>query len=51
MDSPPGSSIMEFSRQEFWSGLPLPTPVDLSDPGVEPMSPASVVGEMLVGKI
>ena len=30
---------MEFSRQEHWSGLPFPSPVDLSDPGIEPGSP------------
>ena len=27
---------MEFSRQEYWSGLPFPPPGDLSDPGIEP---------------
>ena len=32
---------MEFSRHEFWSGLPFPFPVDLPDPGVEPSSPVS----------
>ena len=32
---------MEFSRQEYWSGLPFPTPGDLSHPGIEPMSVAS----------
>ena len=31
---------MEFSRQEYWSGLPLPTREDLPDPVIEPMSPA-----------
>ena len=31
---------MEFSRQEFWSGLPFPTPGDLPDTGIEPGSPA-----------
>ena len=31
---------MEFSRQESWSGLPFPSPEDLSDPGIEPGSPA-----------
>ena len=31
---------MGFSRQEYWSGLPLPSPGDLPDPGVEPKSPA-----------
>ena len=29
-----------FSRQEYWSGLPFPSPGDLSDPGIEPWSPA-----------
>ena len=29
---------MEFSRQEYWSGLPFPSPGDLSDPGLEPGS-------------
>ena len=31
---------MGFSRQEYWSGLPFPSPRDLSDPGIEPRSPA-----------
>ena len=31
---------MEFSRQEYWSGLPFPSPGDLADPGIEPWSPA-----------
>ena len=31
---------MGFSRQECWSGLPLPSPGDLPDPGIEPGSPA-----------
>ena len=29
---------MEFSRQEYWSGLPFPSPGDLPDPGIEPGS-------------
>ena len=29
---------MEFSRQEYWSGLPFPTPGDLSDSGIEPVT-------------
>ena len=29
---------MEFSRQEYWRGLPLPSPGDLRDPGTEPSS-------------
>ena len=31
---------MGFSSQEYWSGLPFPSPGDLSDPGIEPRSPA-----------
>ena len=27
---------MEFFRQEYWSGLPFPSPGDLPDPGIEP---------------
>ena len=30
---------MEFSRQEYWSGLPFPSPGDLPNPGIEPGSP------------
>ena len=29
---------MGFSRQEYWSGLPFPSPGDLPDPGIEPTS-------------
>ena len=29
----------EFSRQEYWSGLPFPSPGDLLDPGIEPRTP------------
>ena len=36
--SPPGSSVHEVSRQEFWSGVPFPPPGDLPDPGIEPES-------------
>ena len=32
---------MEFSRQEYWSGLPFPSPGDLSNPGIELASHAS----------
>ena len=35
-----GSSSMGFSRQEFWSGLPFPSPGDLPDSGIKPGSPA-----------
>ena len=33
--------FMGFSRQEYWSGFPCPSPEDLSDPGIEPLSLAS----------
>ena len=31
---------MGFSRQEYWSGLPFPSPGDLPKPGIKPRSPA-----------
>ena len=33
-----------FFRQEYWSGLPFPSPGDLPDPGTEPVSPVLVGG-------
>ena len=36
----PAPLSMEFSRQEYWSGQPFPSPGDLPDPGIEPGSPA-----------
>ena len=35
-----GPLSMEFSRQEYWTGLPFPPLGDLLDPGIQPMSPA-----------
>ena len=35
---------MRLPRQEYWNGLPFPTPEDLSDPEIEPMSPALTGG-------
>ena len=32
---------MGFSRQEYWSGLPFPSPEELPNPGIRPWSPAS----------
>ena len=32
---------MGFPRQEYWSGLPFPSPRDLPDPGIKPMSLSS----------
>ena len=34
------SLSMGFSRQEYWSGLPFPSPGDLPDPGIKPRSPS-----------
>ena len=36
--SPPGSYVHEFPRQEYWSGLLIPSPGDLLNPGIEPVS-------------
>ena len=41
--------FMEFSRQEYWSGLPFPSPGDLSDPGIEPGSPTLQADALLTG--
>ena len=38
---------MEFSRKEFWSGLPFPFPGDLPNPGIEPRSPALPADSLL----
>ena len=38
---------MGFSRQEYWSGLPFPSPGDLPDPGIEPRSPALQTDSLL----
>ena len=37
--SPTGSSSLEFSMQEYRSGLPFPPPGDLPDPGIQHISP------------
>ena len=39
---------MGFSRQEYWSGVPFPTPGNLPDPGTEP---ASLASPALAGRI
>ena len=38
---------MEFSRQEYWSGMPFPSPGYLPIPGMEPTSPALQAGSLL----
>ena len=42
----PDSSVhgIGFSRHKYWSGLPFPSPGDLSDPGIKPTSPALTTG-------
>ena len=44
-DVPPS---MGFSRQEYWSGLPFPSPGHLPDPGIEPGSPASQADDFTI---
>ena len=38
---------MEFSGQEYWSGLSFPSPGDLPNPGIEPRSPALQADSLL----
>ena len=38
---------MEFSRPEYWSGEPFPSPGDLPNPGIKPKSPALQVDSLL----
>ena len=40
---------MGFSRQEYWSGVPLPFPGYFSNPGIEPVSPALAGGFFTTG--
>ena len=46
--SPPGSSVRGFPRQEYCSGLPFPSPGDLSDPGIKHASPALQENSLLI---
>ena len=39
---------MEFSRPEYWTGWPFPSPEDLPNPGIEPRSPALQVDSLPV---
>ena len=43
----PGSMSMDFSRQEYWSGFPFPSPGYLPDPGIKPRSPALQANSLL----
>ena len=51
--SPPGSSVLEFSRQVYWSGLSFPSLEEISDPRIKPGSPvlqADSLPTELIGK-
>ena len=45
--NPQAPRSMEFSRKEYWSGLPFPSPGNLPDPGIEPGFPALQVDSLL----
>ena len=38
---------MEFFRQEYWSGMPFPSPGDLPNPGIEPRAPTLQTDSLL----
>ena len=42
---------MGFSKQEYWSGLPFPSPEDLPDPGIEPGSPTFFSSVQLLSRV
>ena len=42
-EAPPSTG---FSRQEYWSGLPFPSPGDLPDPGIKPGYPACLADSL-----
>ena len=44
--SPPGSSVHVILQQEYWSGLPFPSPGDLPNPGIELRSPTLQVDSL-----
>ena len=46
----PGSSALEFPRQQYYSGLPFPSPGDIPDPGIKPVSPALTGHKEPLGK-
>ena len=45
--SPPGPAVHGIILQEYWSGLPFPSPGDLPDPGIEPGSLALQTDSLL----
>ena len=49
--SPPGSSVHGLPRQEYWIGLPIPSPGDILYPGIEPASPAKQADSLLLSHL
>ena len=45
--SPQALLFMGFPKQKYWSGLPLPSPGNLPNPGIKPTSPALKVDYLL----
>ena len=45
--SPPSSPVQGILQQEYWSGLPFPSPGGLLDPGIKPKSPALQANSLL----
>ena len=42
---------MKFPKQQYWSGLPFPSPGDLLDPGIKPMSPTQQADFLLLNHL
>ena len=42
---------LEFSRQEYWSGLPRPPPGDFCDPGIKPVSAALQADSLVKSRV
>ena len=47
----PWTAAHGFPRQEYWNGLPFPSPGDLPDPEIEPESPALADGFLTTGPL
>ena len=48
--APQAPLSMKFSRQEYWSGLPVPSPWDLPDPGIQP-GPSALQADSLLSEL
>ena len=49
--SPPGSSVHGILQQEYWSGLPCPSPGDLPNSGIKPRSSALLADSLLLSHL